>query len=85
MLFAALEKLAQQNPDAFKSLSSSQAGSEGRKAATKLLRDLIAGTTEYAGVTGVITLDANRNASKPAVVIEIKGDKKLYNTSIKPA
>jgi branched-chain amino acid transport system substrate-binding protein len=50
-----------------------------------MLRDLIAGTREYAGVTGTITLDANRNASKPAVVIEIRGGKKIYNTSIKPA
>ena len=31
-----------------------------------------------------ITLDANRNASKPAVVIEIKGGKKVYNTTIAP-
>jgi branched-chain amino acid transport system substrate-binding protein len=85
VLFGALERLAEQNPEAFKNLGSSKAGSEGRKAACKLLRDLIAGTTEYAGVTGVITLDANRNATKPAVVIEIKGGKKLYNTSIKPA
>jgi branched-chain amino acid transport system substrate-binding protein len=35
-------------------------------------------------VTGVITLDANRNASKPAVVIEIKDGKKIYNTTVNP-
>jgi hypothetical protein len=35
-------------------------------------------------VTGTITLDENRNASKPAVVLEIKGGKKVYNTMIAP-
>jgi branched-chain amino acid transport system substrate-binding protein len=85
VLFRSLERLAEQHPDAFKNLSSTKAGSADRKAASKMLRDLIAGTAEYAGVTGTITLDQNRNASKPAVVIEIKGGKKIYNTSIKPA
>lgn len=85
VLFGALERLAEQHPDVFKSLSSSKAGSADRKAACKALRDLIADTREYAGVTGTITLDQNRNASKPAVVIEIRGGKKIYNTSIKPA
>jgi branched-chain amino acid transport system substrate-binding protein len=85
VLFGSLERLAEQNPTAFKNLSSSKASSPDRKAACKLLRDLIAGTSEYAGVTGTITLDQNRNATKPAVIIEIKGGKKIYNTSIKPA
>jgi branched-chain amino acid transport system substrate-binding protein len=85
VLFGALDRLATQQPEVFKNLSSSKAGSADRKAADKALRDLIAGTSEYAGVTGTITLDQNRNASKPAVVIEIKDGKKIYNTSIKPA
>jgi branched-chain amino acid transport system substrate-binding protein len=85
VLFGALEQLATKQPEVFKNLSSSKAGTADRKAADKALRDLIAATSEYAGVTGNITLDQNRNASKPAVVIEIKGGKKIYNTSIKPA
>jgi branched-chain amino acid transport system substrate-binding protein len=85
VLFAAMERLAEQDPTAFKGLSSSKAGSEARKAACHKLRDLIAGTSEFAGVSGTITLDPNRNASKPAVVIEIKDGKKVFNTSIKPA
>ena len=85
VLFGALEQLAEKQPEVFKNLSAGKAGSPDRKAADKALRDLIAGTTEYAGVTGTITLDQNRNASKPAVVIEIKGGKKIYNTSIKPS
>jgi branched-chain amino acid transport system substrate-binding protein len=45
---------------------------------------MIAATKDYAGVTGTITLDANRNASKPLVVLEIKGGKKVFNSSINP-
>ena len=84
VLFGALTALAAQDPQTFKGLASSRAGSDARKAATKKLRDLIAGTSNYAGVTGVITLDQNRDASKPAVIIEIKGGKKLYNSTILP-
>ena len=84
VLFQSMEKLAEQDPEAFKGLSSSKAGSPQRKAACKKLRDLIATTTNFPGVTGNITLDENRNASKPAVVLEIKGGKKVYNTTINP-
>jgi branched-chain amino acid transport system substrate-binding protein len=35
------------------------------------LKDAINATKEFAGVTGKITLDASRNAVKPAVVLEI--------------
>jgi len=84
VLFGALERLNEQDPTVFKGLSASKAGSPDRRAATKKLRDLIATTTGYAGVTGTITLDENRNATKPAVVLEIKGGKKVYNTTIVP-
>ena len=36
------------------------------------LRDAIADTKGYAGVTGSITIDANRNAAKTAVIITPK-------------
>ncbi|HEY0789572.1 MAG TPA: ABC transporter substrate-binding protein [Chthoniobacterales bacterium] len=39
------------------------------------LRDALAATTRYAGVTGEITFDARRNASKPALVITVKDGK----------
>lgn len=84
VLFACLEKLAADDPAAFAALGSSKAGTPERKAATAKLRDLIAATKDYVGVTGTITLDANRNASKPAVVIEVKGGQKVYNTTIHP-
>ncbi len=84
VLFGALTKLSEQDPTTFKGLSSAKAGSADRKSAEKKLRDLIATTTNYHGVTGTITLDENRNATKPAVVIAIKGGKKVFETSIQP-
>ncbi|MBI5171047.1 MAG: ABC transporter substrate-binding protein [Candidatus Eisenbacteria bacterium] len=84
VLFAAMQKMAAEEPTVFAGLGSAKAGTPERKAALDRLRDLIAATRDYAGVTGSITLDANRNASKPAVVIEIKGGKKVYNTTIHP-
>ena len=84
VLFACLEKLAAEDPNTFKGLASSKAGTPERKAATAKLRDLIAQTKDYQGVTGTITLDENRNASKPLVVLEIKGGQKVFNTSIAP-
>jgi branched-chain amino acid transport system substrate-binding protein len=84
VLFASMEKLAADDPKTFAGLRSSKAGTPERKAAEAKLRDIIASTKDYPGVTGVITLDAGRNASKPAVVIEVKGGQKVYNTTINP-
>jgi branched-chain amino acid transport system substrate-binding protein len=84
VLFGALETLYAQDPAVFKGLSSAKAGTPERQAANARIRDLIAATAGYRGVTGTITLDENRNATKPAVVLEIKGGKKVYNTTIAP-
>jgi branched-chain amino acid transport system substrate-binding protein len=84
VLFTSLEQLAAADPQAFQGLGSSKAGTEQRRVACRKLRELIAATAQYPGVTGSITLDANRDASKPAVVIEIKDGKKLFRTSIAP-
>ena len=48
------------------------------------LRDAIARTKDFDGVTGKITLDADRNAVKPAVVLKIEDGKQLYQTTIAP-
>jgi branched-chain amino acid transport system substrate-binding protein len=48
------------------------------------LRDAIAATQNHPGVTGSITLDANRNPVKPAVVLEVKSGKFAYVTTIAP-
>ena len=84
VLFGCLERLAAEDPAGFKALAASKAGTPERKAAQEKVAGMIAATSGYAGVTGIITLDANRNASKPAVVLEIKGGKKVFNTSINP-
>jgi len=85
VLFGCMEALLAKDPAVWKGLASSKAGTPERAAAEQQLRDLIAATSGYAGVTGNITLDENRNASKPAVVLEIKGGKKVYNTTISPS
>jgi branched-chain amino acid transport system substrate-binding protein len=85
VLFAALEKLAAADPAGFAALGSSRAGTPERRAATAKLRDLIAATREFPGVSGTITLDANRNASKPAVVIGIEGGRKVFRATVDPA
>jgi branched-chain amino acid transport system substrate-binding protein len=84
VLFGALERLAEQEPALFKALASSKAGTPQRKEAQRKLRDLIASTTNFPGVTGNITLDAKRNATKPAVVIAITDGKKKYSTTVNP-
>jgi branched-chain amino acid transport system substrate-binding protein len=48
------------------------------------VRDSIAATQAYAGVTGSISLDKDRNAVKPAVVLKIQGGKSSYVTTVKP-
>ena len=44
----------------------------------------IAATKDFPGVTGVITIDADHNAVKPAVVLEVKGGKAVYVATVKP-
>ena len=84
VLFLSMQKLYDADPAAFAGLGSSKAGSTARRDATKKLRDIIAATKDFPGVTGVITLDANRNASKPAVVLAVKAGKKVYDTTVNP-
>jgi branched-chain amino acid transport system substrate-binding protein len=48
------------------------------------LRDAIAATKGFAGVSGTITIDAGRNAEKSAVVIKITGGAGKYETTIAP-
>jgi branched-chain amino acid transport system substrate-binding protein len=48
------------------------------------LRDAIAQTSNYPGVTGAITLDKDRNAVKPAVVLKLDKSKFVYETTIYP-
>jgi len=50
----------------------------------KDLAAAIAQTKAFAGVTGAITIDAERNARKPAVVLQVKGGKYAFAASIQP-
>ena len=50
----------------------------------KAIRDALAATKDFTGVTGTITIDKDRNAVKPAVVLEMKGGKQTYVTTVEP-
>ncbi|WP_342378984.1 ABC transporter substrate-binding protein [Myxococcus stipitatus] len=48
------------------------------------LRDAIAATKDFPGVAGRITLDANRDAVKEAVVLKVAGGKAEFITTVQP-
>lgn len=48
------------------------------------LRDALAATKDFPGVTGRTTIDANRNASKPAVILTVQDGKSKYVETIAP-
>lgn len=48
------------------------------------LRDALATTKNYVGVTGKISIDKDRNAVKPAVVVKIQNGHENYVTTINP-
>src|SRR5262249_9296453 len=48
------------------------------------IRDAISQTKDFEGVGGKITLDENRNAVKPAVVLQVRGGQLHYVTSVSP-
>ena len=48
------------------------------------LRAAIAATKNFPGVTGNITLDADRNAVKSAVVLQVKGGRDEYVATVNP-
>jgi branched-chain amino acid transport system substrate-binding protein len=59
----------------------SRAGStEGRR-----VRDALASTKDFPGVTGTITMDADRNPIKPIVILKIEGGRFRFAGSIAPS
>jgi branched-chain amino acid transport system substrate-binding protein len=48
------------------------------------LRNALAQTKNFPGVTGIINIDANRNAVKPAVVLKLLDLKSIYQETIQP-
>lgn len=50
----------------------------------KMIRDEIAKTKDFLGVTGKISMNADRNAVKSAVVVQVDNEKRKYVTTISP-
>ncbi|SYZ72533.1 conserved exported hypothetical protein [Candidatus Zixiibacteriota bacterium] len=84
------QKLYNESPDAFAVLgydaarllfdAIKRAGSvEGDK-----IRDALKATRDFPGVSGYITIDADRNARKPIVIIAIADGKMKYKETIQP-
>jgi branched-chain amino acid transport system substrate-binding protein len=48
------------------------------------IRDALAGTQQFAGVSGDITFDANRNAQKPIVILKIENGQVNFHSRIQP-
>lgn len=84
LLLARMEQMSSEDAATFAGLGSNQAGSEARRAATAKLRDMLAATQGFEGVTGTITFDENRNPRKPIVMIAVRDGKKTYAGSIAP-
>jgi branched-chain amino acid transport system substrate-binding protein len=76
------DALAALGYDAAKILSDAitRAGStDGNK-----IREALGATKDFPGVTGQITIDKDRNAVKPAVVLKIENGKFVYVETVKP-
>jgi len=54
------------------------------KAEPFLIRDALAATIDFPGIVGPITIDENRNAVKPAVIMKITNNDLKYVDSVKP-
>ncbi|HEX9297226.1 MAG TPA: ABC transporter substrate-binding protein [Polyangiaceae bacterium] len=46
------------------------------------IKDALAATKGFQGATGTINIDSNRNAQKPIVVVQIKGGKFTYSSTV---
>lgn len=50
----------------------------------KRVRDALADTKDYSGVSGKLTMDADRNPIKPAVILKVEGGRFRFVESIAP-
>jgi branched-chain amino acid transport system substrate-binding protein len=77
-------------PDAFAALGYDAVGvlaDSIRRAGTTdepKLRDALASTKDFSGATGLTTIDANRDASKPATIIAIRDGKLTFLETVAP-
>lgn len=74
--------LAMLGYDAVKVVADALARSKSLRGAD--IRDALASTKDFAGVTGNLTIDAERNAVKSAVILQIKKGKAVYLATVKP-
>jgi branched-chain amino acid transport system substrate-binding protein len=82
VLTHAMLALQQSDPKAFESLSGPP--NADQKTARVKLRELIAATRDYPGVTGRISLDEHRNAVKPAVFLGIQNRSYTFVATVEP-
>ncbi len=82
VLVHALDQVRQEDAEAFQALRGPR--NEKQKAARAKLRDRIASTRDFPGVTGRISLDAARNAVKPAVFLGIKNRQYEFVAAVEP-
>ena len=87
ILYMSMEDVAKdpKMAEAFADRSTVPATEESRKAARAALRDRLAVVKDYPGVTGMITIDKDRNASKPAVVVQVTKDGPKFVSKIDAA
>ena len=52
--------------------------------ATGTVRDVLAATKNFDGVTGVTTINEHRDATKPAVILRVKDGKFKYLETVNP-
>jgi branched-chain amino acid transport system substrate-binding protein len=74
--------LAMLGYDAVKVLADAIARAKDLRGAS--IRDALAATQNFPGVTGTISMDADRNAVKSAVILKIVGGKAVYMETVKP-
>lgn len=86
ILYLAMEDVAKdpKMAEAFADRSTAPATEGSRKAAREALRDRLARIENFPGVTGNITIDKDRNATKPAVVVEVTKDGPKFVSKIVP-
>jgi branched-chain amino acid transport system substrate-binding protein len=82
VLTHAMQQLLAQDPKAFESLAGPP--NADQKAARAKLRDLIAATRDFQGVTGKISLDDKRNAVKTAVFLGIENRGYKFVATVEP-
>ncbi|MGC4117171.1 MAG: ABC transporter substrate-binding protein [Myxococcales bacterium] len=77
-------------PDSFAALGydalrvAANAIARAKSLAADDVRDAIATTKDFDGVTGAITIDARHDAAKAAVVLKVQGGRPVYQTTVAP-